>query len=345
MKLSVPRFSLPTYFDNLDLRMEENVKVKVARKRFGAWSWWIVRFVLLAGLSFIMLYPLLYMLSMTFRPIAQVVDPTVIWIPRSFTLDNLLHVFDQMDYLNALWMTTYLSIGSSLISVIICGFTGYGFARFNFPFKRILFVALLFTIIIPPQIFIIPLFIMNVHFDYFWVGGAIIRGINGLFGTEFSPTTNLLGTAGVFYVPAIFGAGLRSGLLIYIYRQFFSNMPKELEEAAYIDGAGPLKAFLMVMVPNSRPAIITVFLFSTVWYWNDFFYAGTMLMLVNSTVSVRLANLGAMMVMGGGMQFDPIAFSVFLQAGSFLTIAPPLIMYLFFQRHFTESIERSGIVG
>ena len=339
------RFSLPTYVDNLNVRLDENYKVKVARVRISEWAWRIVRFVLLVGLSFIMLYPLLYMLSMTFRPIPQVLDPTVIWIPRSLTMDNLIYVMERMDYVTAVWMTIYLSLGSALILVVVCGITGYGFARYNFPFKNLLFAFLLFTIIIPPQTFIIPMFLMNTRFDYFWIGGLIIRGINRVAGTEFAYATNILGTAWVFYIPAIFGAGIRSGLLIYIYRQFFSNMPRELEEAAYIDGAGPLRTFISVMVPNAKPAIVTVFLFSIVWYWNDYFYAGTMLMRVHSTVSVRLSTLGALLMGGDMAQFDPIAFSVYLQAGSFLTILPPLLLYLVFQRHFTESIERSGIVG
>jgi multiple sugar transport system permease protein len=175
--------------------------------------------------------------------------------------------------------------------------------------------------------------------------GQLTGLLNSLFGSSLPETTNILGSTWVFYLPALFSSGIRSGLLIYIYRQFFTNMPVELEEAAYIDGAGPLKAFWRVMLPNAKPAHLTAILFSIVWYWNDFFYAGTMLSDFNSTVSVRLSLLGGLLATANKFQVDPVSFGVYLQAGSFLIIAPPLLLYLIFQRQFTESIENSGIVG
>jgi multiple sugar transport system permease protein len=122
-------------------------------------------------------------------------------------------------------------------------------------------------------------------------------------------------------------------------------MPKELEEAAHIDGAGPIKTFLRVMAPNAAPAFITVMLFSTVWYWSDYFYAGTLLADVGSTVSVRLSQLTTILISLNGFRYDPVKFTLYMQAGSLLTIAPPLLLFVIFQRYFVESVERSGIVG
>jgi len=338
-------WSLPDYVDSLETKIYGSNRIVVTAARAREITWVVIRMVLLIGLSFIMLYPLLYMLSMAFRPLSQVMDPTVIWIPRTFTIRNLEHVIATMRYGNALWVTVYICILSALISVITCCLTGYGFARFNFPFKRVLFIILLFTIIVPPQTLLIPLYIMNAYFDYMWAGSMMIRLYNFLTGSGVSETVNLLGTPYTFYLPALFASGIRSGLLIYIYRQFFTNMPKELEEAAYIDGAGPLRAFMTVMLPNARPVMITVLLFSIVWYWNDFFFSGLMLSSTETPISIRLTQLGTSLIAAGGEAPNPIAFTVYMQAGSFLTILPPLILYLVFQRYFTESIERSGLVG
>lgn len=122
---------------------------------------------------------------------------------------------------------------------------------------------------------------------------------------------NILDSVWAFYLPAICGFGVRSGILIFIFIQFYRGLPKELEDAAYIDGCGPLRTFLRIMLPNALPALITVLLFSVVWYWNDYQYAG-MFLVDNQTLPLRLSNLKMVLNSAAGQQLDPYQLSVLL---------------------------------
>ena len=215
---------------------------------------------------------------------------------------------------------------------------GYGFARFSFRLKKLCFAILIFTIILPPQALLIPQYLENSYFDFFFIGR-----LAGLF-TGAPLTVNILDSVWAFYLPALCGFGVRSGILIFIFIQFYRGLPKELEDAAYIDGCGPLRTFLRIMLPNALPALITVLLFSVVWYWNDYQYAG-MFLVDNQTLPLRLSNLKMVLNSAAGQQLDPYQLSVLLPAGCLLVILPPLLLYILFQRYFTESIERTGLVG
>ncbi|MBS5661639.1 MAG: carbohydrate ABC transporter permease [Clostridiales bacterium] len=298
----------------------------------------VVRTVIIVGLCFILLYPLIYMVSMAFRPQSEILDPSVIWIPRTFTLDNLKNVMEVMNYGGALVNTFFISVVSSLLSVISCSIVGYGFARFRFKGRNLLFGLLIFTIIVPSQTTIIPLFLNFRNFDFGFIGR-----IPELFG--FEPwTVNLLNSLWTVYLPAVFASGIRSGLFIYIFRQFYKGLPVELEDAAAVDGCGPIKTFLRVMIPLSSAAFITVFLFSFVWYWNDYYYSG-MFFTNGNTVTLALSGLQDKLRTLNNGAYDPYLYVVSMQAGCLLVVLPPLLIYIVFQRYFTESIEKTGIVG
>jgi len=148
------------------------------------------------------------------------------------------------------------------------------------------------------------------------------------------------------YLPALFANGLRAGLFIFIFRQFFRGLPKELEDAAYLDGCSPLKTFLVIMCPNAKSSFLTVFLFSIVWYWNDY-YVSSSFFTQNDTVALMLKNLNTNLTQ---QLFDGQAVSVrqiivWLEAGCLLSITPILIMYVFLQRYFIEGVERSGLAN
>lgn len=295
------------------------------------------RYVLLAGLAFILLYPIFYMLTMTFRPYEEVKDPLIVWIPRTLTFQTVLDVSAEMKFGNALKNTSLVFVVSALIEVISCALAGYGFARFKFPLKNVWFIGVMLSILIPPQSIIIPQVVGMRYFDFSFIGK-----IPELFGgTAF--TINLLDTPWAMYLPAFFAAGIRSGLFVFIYRQFFLGLPAELEDAAYIDGCGPLKTFLTVMLPVSGGAIIIVLLLSFVAYWNDsifttFFYDKM------DTLNSQLAQLGTFMGYNSNNLPDGGDIS-YKQCGAMLVIFIPLIVFIIFQRFFTESIERTGIVG
>jgi len=299
--------------------LDNKSKIRLANT-LKAVPWKIIRFILLLGMCFILMYPLLYMLSMTFRVTADLYDPSVIWIPKAFTLDNLKTVFEVMKYPEALKNSLLLDIGSSLIQLLSCAAVGYGFSRFEFKGKSVLFGLLVFSIIVPQQILSNPLYLMYKEYK-------------------------LLDTVFSFYLPAIFASGIRGGLYIFIFRQFFRGMPSELEDSAYVDGCGPYMTFLRIILPNASAALITVFLFSVVWYWNDFFYTN-MFFSNMKTLTTSLYNIRAELVTSSGVSIsDPIAFNAKLQAGCLLVVSPILLVFVFLQKFFTESLERTGIVG
>lgn len=306
------------------------------KKNIGGGLWKIFRFIILLGLAYILLYPLIYMISMAVRPVEQVTDPMIVWIPKSFTMDNIVGVYKVMNFGKAFGTTFGIFVVAALIEVITCAVVGYGFARFNFPLKNLWFVGVLFTILVPTQCIMIPLTTQFRFFDFFMVGN-----IGSLFGEKW--TINLLNTPFALYVPSLFASGIRSGLFIFIYRQFFLGLAPELEDAAYIDGCGPFKTFLRVMLPLSGGAIIIVLLLSLVAHWNDTLYS-TFFFENLSTLSGELSGLRLNVEQATREAMDGMDVA-YKQAGAMLFMVFPLTIFIIFQRWFTESIQTAGIVG
>lgn len=319
---------IENYLTPEQIRYNKNMRI------IGA-VWPIFRFLIIFGLGFVILYPIIFMLSTAFRPSEQMSDPSIIWLPKSFTLDNIRETFDIMNFDTTVLNTVKLNLIASLLQVVTCSITGYGFARFSFKGKSLLFGLVIAMIIVPPQIITIPMYLQYAFFDLF----GIIPLVTG-------DTISLIDTGWTMYLPALFANGIRAGLFILIFRQFFRGLPKELEDAAYLDGCGPLKTFVTVMVPNAKTSYLTVFLFSIVWYWNDF-YVSSSFFTKNETVALMLKNLSSTLTAQLFNNEPPgiRAMIVWLESGCLLTIAPILIMYIFLQRYFIEGIERSGLVG
>lgn len=298
-------------------------------KKIVGMVWPIFRFLILFGLCFVILYPLLFMLSTAFRPSEQMSDPSVVWLPKSFVLANIEQVWDVMDFDATLLNTIRLNLIASCLQVITCSLTGYGFARFKFKGKNLLFGIVIFMIVVPPQITTIPLYL-----QYRYPFGMEI-GAQGLIDSSWT-----------MYLPAIFANGIKAGLFIFIFRQFFRGLPKELEDAAYLDGCGPLKTYIKVMIPNAKSSFLTVFLFSIVWYWNDF-YVSSSFFSKNQTIALQLKNLNKNLEqqLFNNQPVNIRQIIVWLESGCILAISPLLIMYIFLQKYFVEGVERSGLVG
>ncbi len=303
----------------------------MAKKKAGERTWSFFRFVILFGIGFIVLYPLIYMVSCAFRERSDMNDPTVMWLPRHYTLDIIRETWRIMDFGSTLKNTFFLNIGCSLVQVMSCAVTGYGFARFSFKGKRLLFGIVIMMILVPPQVISLPLY---TQFRFF--------GIKGIF------SVNLIDSMLTMYLPAMTANGIRSGLMILIFRQFFRGLPKELEDAACIDGCGPFMTFVRVMIPNAASAFLTVFLFSVVWYWNDY-YVSTAFFTDTRTVATVLYDLDSRLsrALYGDSRIRPSAreLIVWKEAGCLMSVLPILIMYVFLQKHFTEGIERSGLAS
>lgn len=323
------------------VKVGKNTNNRIFLKRSAGIIWPVFRALLLSGLCFIILYPLIFMVSAAVRSPNDMYDATVIWLPRHFTFDNLVRVYNIFDYPSTVLHTVVLNLGSSVLQLVTCAFTGYGFARFKFKGRNLLFGLAIFTIIIPPQLVLIPLYIQFRNFDFFYIG----RLIGLITGKPLS--VQLLNTMWSFYLPAVFANGIRGGLFILLFRQFFRGLPKDLEDAAYIDGCGPVTTFIRIMAPNAGSAFLTVFLFSIVWYWNDSYISSMFYLGNGNTISDYLSTLQYRLssgLTGNGTKVDPNQIMVWMQAGCLLSIAPVLVMYIFLQKYFTEGIERSGLV-
>jgi hypothetical protein len=300
----------------------------------------VFRLLILLAIGYIVIYPVFYMLVTSIRTDRSILDPTRIWIPTEVTLDRYQYVFEAIDYPKSLMATLYLEVASALLEVVSCAVIGYGFARFNFRGKK-LFTAILFlTIIIPAPMIIMPMVTNFVHLDVFGILGLIGK----LIGHDIRP--NIIGTVFCFYLPSILGVGLRAGILIYIYIQFFKGLPRELEEAAWIDGATPLRTFISIALPSSGVVIVTVTLFSIIWHWNDYVLSVMYTTGYTQPLAVMLKRLPEILTTDGiyvGV-YTPQAMAYFM-AACVMFIAPILILYLILQRWFIESIDRVGITG
>jgi len=295
----------------------------VLKRKTGPVAWKMVRFLFLVGLCYVFLFPVVYMLTISVRPPDVVNDPSSVWIPRELSLESIKIALRLMNYSRSFLLTLSISLLSTFASLISCSLVGYGFARFRFLGKNLLFGLLVLTIIIPPTTLVFSRF-------------TILDSMQ------------LTGTPFVFALPALFAVGLRSGIYVFIFRQFFAGTPKELEEAARIDGCGYLKTFVRIILPLAIPAFVTVGLFCFIWHWNDF-YSSTMYF------SGDVRPLPVMLDMLKTALKDAQIFNetyntpdhirTYLQAGSLFTILPILIIYVYTQRFFIESVERTGIVG
>ncbi len=330
------------------LKKEKNTQTAAQRQNLetarlrsaGRGAYGVFRILLLLAISFVIIYPLFYMISTSLRSRDSFLNSVRVWIPEKIDpLTNFKAAAEVLNFGPALRSTLTLEMVSALLEIVSCAIAAYGFARFKFPLKRLCMGLLFLTILIPDTMIIIPRVVNHSQLDFLGILGLV----NRLTGTDLR--VSILDTPWAFYLPSLFAAGLRSGILIYIYIQFFKSLPAELEEAAWIDGAGPIRTFLRIAVPSSGVVILTVSVFSIIWHWNDYFLS-SMYMTENYPLAVWLMMMPKNLP-GHGYNLvpsQPESTSV-LMAGCLLFIIPVLIIYIIVQRWFIESIDRVGITG
>lgn len=288
------------------------------------------RYVLLIGLSFIILYPFIARISTMFMSEADLIDPTVRYIPRHPTFDNILYIFKNGNFGYAFLHTFLISLISALLTTAMACCVGYGLAKFHLKGGTVIIVLVVFSLLIPPQSIMIPMYSYFQFFDIF-----------GLFKAILGHSLQLTDTYWPVIGLSITGFSFRAGLFILIVWQFMRGVPDELLEAADVDGASTAKTFFQIIVPLSSTILVTVFLLSFCWQWTDTFYATTLYneipVLANEVVRV-----GTGADIGGGTSYMS---SVITNTAVMVAIAPLIILYLFCQRYLVEGIERSGIVG
>ena len=316
---------------------KRELSVYHAKKGFFKFIVSFFRYAFLLAIAYIIITQLLYILSYAFRIPKEVYDSGVVWVPKTFTWENFKVAWTVLDYSKTALTTFCVLIISGLIEVISCALPAYGLARFKFKCKPILFAIVILMILLPPQMIAVSMSLNYSHFDVL----GVLKLIGSIFGTDIRP--NLLDTGLVFWLPSVFGVGLRAGLFIFIYTQFFKGLPKELEEAAAIDGANALTTFIRVIIPSSGVAFLTVSIFSVVWHWNE--YSQSILYFTEDfPIAIALKQL-----QGTQSIYTAHGFSgsspAYEMASCLLYILPILIMYIILQRKFIASVDRVGIVG
>lgn len=280
----------------------------------------IVVYVLLISIGFIYLYPVLYMISNSMKSQEDIVNPMVNWIPMKLYFGNFQKAYRVLNYFPTLLMSSLVTLVPALLQTFVTSMIGYGFAKYDFKFKRILFVIVIMTFIIPIQVYMIPRYVMFYEF-------------------------NLLGSPFAIILPALFGQGLNSAIFILIFYQFFKMIPKSINEAAEIDGAGPYYIFFKINVPLAVPAFITSFLFSLVWYFNETYISSLFLGAEFSNLQFRLASFVSEFESQYASEQLVLINEGIRLAATLLTILPMLIIYFTIQRWFVEGVEKTGVTG
>jgi multiple sugar transport system permease protein len=264
-------------------------------------------YLLMTLFALFFLLPLLWMVVTAFKPFEEWLSPN--WIPVNPTLENFISIFNDKSLPVVNWFFNSLLIASlfTVAILIIDSLAGYAYARLEFPGKNLLFGLMLATLVMPGIMFLIPNYLTVANLK--WIGtiqGVIAPGLSGVFG-------------------------------VFFMRQFFQSLPKELEEAAYIDGASVWHTFVSVILPLSKGPIITLGIITFLTSWNEFLWS--LLILGGKrtalTLPVGLATLQGQYTFDYGK----------LMAGALVLTVPVLILYAIFQRYIIRSISMTGIKG
>ncbi len=268
----------------------------------------LVLYVLLILVAFIIILPLLWMLSTSFKPKAEWFLPQIYWIPRTFTWDNYTNILNNASLPILRWFLNSFMV-SSIVTVailIIDSLAGYAYARLEFRGKQVIFWLLLATLFLPGVMFLVPNFLTVASLGLLnSYAGVIIPGLAGVFG-------------------------------VFFMRQFFESIPRELEEAAYIDGANRVQTFFYVVLPLAKPALATLGIITFLGSWNDFLWP------------LLILKDRALLTLPPGLRTLQGAYTSEygqMMAGAVISSIPVLILYIFLQRYVVESVQTTGLKG
>ena len=279
--------------------------------------WSIMRFIIIFGLAFIILKPIYYKISVAFMNKDDLVNPAVSLVPTQLSLNYWKSAWTQLKLPASLFQTLFISLLVSVLQVFVASVVGYGLGRFRFKGSNLVFALVILFMLVPMDITSTAQYI---RFAFFGIGDLQL---------------NILETYWPVIILAATGMNLKNGLYVYLMREFFRNMPGNLEEAAYIDGCGPIRAFATVIFPNAKSMVITVFLFSFCWQWTEYDFAkmyyptkelfGTILPQVTSTTTLEKI--------------------IVQNAAGILIMIPIVILFLIFQKTLVKSITLSGMAN
>lgn len=266
----------------------------------------IVHLILLAGVA-VVVFPFLWMILTSFKTSGEAmkIPPTI--FPEKFVTTAYHTIVSSAIPFGTVYMNTIIStVVTTIVQIAFCSMAGYAFGRIDFPFKNAIFVLILSVLMVPGQIFLIPQY-------------QIIQKM-GLLDT----------------IPALFMPNLFSAFGTFLLRQFFMSLPKELEEAAIVDGCGRFRIFGQIMLPLVKPGIVALAIFTIKFAWNDFMWP----LIVNT--SMEKMTLGPALSTLQGQYNTEYPMQM---AGAVLAVVPLVVIFFLFQKQFIEGVAQSGIKG
>ena len=271
-------------------------------------------YCLLVPLAVVFTLPLVWLLSTSLKSDAQMAAWPPVWIPSPLRWDNFREGWIQSDFLRCLMNTLSITVLASFGQMLTCSMAAFGFARLRFPGRKPLFIVLLATMMLPGVVTLIPTFVL-------------FRLLGWL--DSFKP----------LIVPAYFGGG---AFFIFLLRQFFLTLPRELFEQATIDGASNYRQYWQIMLPLCKPALSTVAIFAFMWHWNDFM--GPLIYLNDN--NLYTLSLGLRMMYNTYTGYgNAVPMIGPVMAASVVMTAPVILIFFVGQKYFIEGIVTSGLKG
>ncbi len=341
-KLNTPNFKQKKVDENTPFWTR--MKYKYFNSYFaGKLVWSLFRFLLLVGISYVILQPYISKISSSFMSREDFVDVGVKLIPKNPTLDTYKAIIKENEYVKALFNTTWLSVMVAVMQTLICSIIGYGFTKFKFRGRTILFACVVITMVIPHKTLRSSMFYLFRYFDIWGIYGKLAKAF--ALDDRLTPCiAELTNTVWPFIILSMTGLGFKNGLYIFIMRQYYQGVPDELEEAAYVDGAGVFKTFVRIILPMSVPMMVTIFMFSFSWQWSDTFY--TNIFFPSKDDFVFLSRIVKIPSTLDTQYAGETAFTTAINnTCGLLILAPLVVVYLFGQKSLVQGIERSGITG
>lgn len=302
--------------------------------------------VLILGLCFTILYPILSLVPVVFSSIEELGNPNVIWIPlegSTVSFKAAVRLILPEGILTMVKSILYAGM-IMVLQVFFSAMVGYSLARVKFWGRGIVFGMVVLVFLLPRQSLLLAQYIDFVHFNP--------MGIMKLFTA--AGEVNLINNPVVLALLAVFGFGVNQSLFIFLFSQFFKNIPKELEEAALIDGCGFYRTYFKIMVPNAVPIISTVGILSFVWNYGDTYYTnyfnpnGSYLSTILSSTFISANKEYVQRALQTWYEIPVVtdmAFDAVKQAAVLIFLIPLLVVYLVGQRKLVENMENSGLVG
>lgn len=272
----------------------------------------VIYHILVFAVGLVMIYPLIWMVMSSFKPTNTIFQTAGSLIPETFTFENYINGwkgFAKVTFATFFKNSLFISVVATIGTVISSAIVAYGFARFKFKGKKLLFSAMLLSMMLPAQVLMIP--------QYLWY-----------------QKLNWVGSYMPLIVPYFFAI---QGFFVYLISNFISGIPKDLDEAAKIDGCSYVSIFTKIILPLIKPALVTSSIFSFMWRWDDFLSA---LLYVNKSAKYPVS-LALKLFCDPGSSSDYGA--MFAMAS--LSILPSVLIFIFFQRYLVEGISTSGLKG